>query len=552
MTRVAVIGGGISGLSAAFRLRELDPCIDVKVFEGAERIGGVLQTVARDGFLIEQAADGFQSQLPWGVNLCRRLGLDDELIGTAEQRRGVLVLRNGRLERIPEGFTLLSPARLWPMARTPLLSARGKLRLLMEAIVPPRREPDDESIADFAVRRLGRETYERIVQPLVTCIYGADPAELSLHALLSRFSEMERTYGSLMRGMRKAQGQQGRESCGTKPAGYVTLRGGMASLPEAIARRLPPGSVQPSSPIHWLAPTFDGGWRLWIGGENPRAVDADAVILATPAHRAARLLGEVDESLSQRLSNIEYTSTAVVSLAYRREHVKHPLDAYGLVVPLVEGRCVLSCSFSSEKYPDRAPDAHVLLRVVIGGACHSGLLRLPDDLLGDLGECEAASLLGIEAAPLFRDVVRHIAAVPQYRLGHQTLVQEIFTALERWPGLALAGNAYNGVGVPQCIQSGEQAAEQIAAQLTRQSITRPPLSAASGPAQPDRTESSGGSEPLHSGCNTLSPLDRDYRTRVYANTDLSPAAVGIAVANSSAQPLGRFTSRPANHERRVS
>ena len=504
MAHVTVIGGGISGLAAAFRLRELDPSIELTVFEAAGRIGGVLQTVARDGFLIEQAADGFQSQLPWGVDLCGRVGLGDELISTAEQRRGVLVLRNGRLERIPEGFSLLSPARFWPMARTPLLSARGKLRLLLEAIVPPRREPADESIGDFARRRLGRETYERIVQPLVTCIYGADPVELSLQALLPRFGQMERTYGSLMRGMRKAQGQQGRESARTKPAGYVTLRGGMAGLPEAIARRLPPGSVQPSSPIHWLAPAFNGGWRLWIGGENPRTVDADAVILATPAHRAARVLGEVDEVLSQRLSQIEYTSTAVVSLAYRREHVKHPLDAYGLVVPLVEGRCVLSCSFSSEKYSGRAPDAHVLLRVVIGGACHSGLLRLPDELLGDLGECEAASLLGIEAAPLFRDVVRHIGAVPQYRVGHQTLVKEIFTALERWPGLALAGNAYSGVGVPQCIHSGEQAAERIAAELRARSITSPSLSATAGCAGPDRTEDSGIAEPVSAALRAFS------------------------------------------------
>ena len=469
--RVVVVGGGITGLAAAHRLGELDPTIEVTLLEAGKRAGGVIHTIKRDGYLIEQSADNFITNVPWAVDLCRRIGLADQLIPTTSQKRNAMVVRGGRLVRVPAGFMLLAPARLWPLVTTPLLSPWGKLRLLAEYFVPRRKSSADESLASFTRRRLGREVFERIVQPLVGGIYAADPEQLSLRSTMPRFPEMEHRYGSLIRAARSHDPDliAGREESGARYGLFVTPREGLGSLVEAIGAKLPPGSVRLSSPVERISRDEDGTWIVKIArsaGER-NEIRCEAVIVATGAPAASALLGGLDSRLSADLGRIAYAGTSIVLLAFRRDQIAHPLDGFGFVVPACEKRRILAGSFSSVKFAGRAPDDMVLVRVFVGGACQSELADLPDDELRRIAADELRELLGTRGEPAFADVARWPRSMPQYHLGHRELVEAIETAAARLPGLALAGNAYHGVGIPSCIHSGEAAAERIAAELEK-------------------------------------------------------------------------------------
>ena len=466
--RVVVVGGGITALAAAHRLAELDPAIELTLLEAADRLGGVIQTVRRDDFLIEQSADNFITSAPSAVDLCRRIGIADELMETSSDNRGALVVHRGRLVRVPAGFMLLAPARIWPLLTTPILSPWGKLRLLAEYFVPRRQGSEDESLASFARRRLGREAFERIVQPLVGGIYAADPERLSLRATMPRFLQMERRFGSLIRAARAgAGGANQADESGARYGLFVTPRGGLSSLVEALAAKLPAGSICLNSPVERIVQGENGGWRVTISRQGGPTADVacDAVIVATGAPQAAGMLAELDRELAIELSRIAYAGTSIVSLAYRREQIEHPLDGFGFVVPATEKRRILAGSFSSIKFAGRAPQGTVLIRVFIGGACQGELANLPDETLKLIAVDELRSLVGTSGQPLFAAVARWPRSMPQYHLGHGELVAAIERRASHFHGLALAGNAYHGVGIPQCIASGETAAEQIAGGL---------------------------------------------------------------------------------------
>jgi oxygen-dependent protoporphyrinogen oxidase len=341
--------------------------------------------------------------------------------------------------------------------------------LLAEYFVPRRNDSSDESLASFARRRLGREAFERIVQPLVGGIYAADPEQLSLHATMPRFPEMERRYGSLIRAARSPDPDAGGRPAesGARYGLFVTPREGLGSLVEAIAAKLPPGSLRLSSPVERIDRDKDGTWIVTIaGGAGERhAIRCEAVIVATAAPAASAMLADVDASLAADLGRIPYAGTSIVLLAYRREQIEHPLDGFGFVVPACEKRRILAGSFSSVKFAGRAPQEMVLVRVFVGGVCQSKLADLPDDELRRIAVDELRELLGTRGEPAFADVARWPRSMPQYHLGHRALVEAIETASARLPGLALAGNAYHGVGIPSCIHSGEAAAERIAAEL---------------------------------------------------------------------------------------
>ncbi len=465
--RVVVIGGGISGLAAAHRLCELDPACQVTLLEAGSRLGGVLETARRDGFLIERSADNFITNVPWAVDLCRRVGLSDQLLPTRSEQRNAMVVHAGRLERVPQGFMLMAPARLGPLLATPILSPWGKLRLLGEYFVPRRTESEDESLASFARRRLGREAFERIVQPLVGGIYAADPERLSLTATMPRFVEMERRWGGLIRGARHERSSETADAtsdvAGARYGMFVAPRDGLASLVAAIAARLPEGSVRLGTRVESLSRGEQGGWVAKYSGNDGVAttLECDAVILAIGAPDAARLLEPIDNALAGELAAIEYAGTSIVSLAFRRDQVTHPLDGFGFVVPAIEKRPILAGSFSSVKFAGRAPQDTVLIRVFIGGALQSELAELDDHRLRQIALDELRSLIGARGEPLFADIARWPRSMPQYHLGHCQRVERIEAAVAHWPGLALAGNAYHGVGIPNCIHSGEMAAEEI-------------------------------------------------------------------------------------------
>jgi oxygen-dependent protoporphyrinogen oxidase len=356
----------------------------------------------------------------------------------------------------------MAPSRLWPILTSGVLSARGKLRLSLERFVPPRAGEPDESLASFVLRRVGREAYERLVQPLISSIYSGDPESMSLSATLPRFKEMETNHGSLWRAMRREEREGPRfESSGARYGQFVAPRGGLLRLVEGAARRLSPSSIRLHAPVETVCPLERGGWRVHVRGDHPRTLTVDGLVLAAPAFEAARLLWRHAPTASQALREIPYASCAVVALGYRCQQIGHPLDGFGFVVPRVEDRLILSCSFASRKYPGRAPDGSVLLRVFIGGALQAHLLRLSDDDLVELARLEVGELLDVRGEPLFTNVSRHHRALPQYRVGHIATIERIEADLQRFSTLALTGSAYRGVGIPHCVHSGEEAADRI-------------------------------------------------------------------------------------------
>jgi oxygen-dependent protoporphyrinogen oxidase len=412
-------------------------------------------------------------------------------------------VRRGKLVPVPAGFTMMQPARIWPMLTTRLLSWRGKLRLGLEYFIPRRRRaslagdytpahnPDrtapgandatvaaalaDESLASFARRRLGREAFERLVQPLVGGIYTADPEKLSVAATLPRFLEMEREYRSLMRAawqVRKSHARMKSHAPAERTSGarygmFVAPRRGMAQLVEAICGKLSIVDVRLRTPVERLERTAQGRWRvvtLSAGEASPGANEYDAVIVATPAHAAWRLLGPDAKLLAGELRAIAYAGSAIVSLGYRRSQIDHPLDGFGFVVPAVERRRILAASFASVKFPGRAPEDRVLVRVFLGGALQPEIIdRNNDSELERIARDELSELLGATGEPELATVARWQNAMPQYHVGHLDRVAHLEARAARLPGLHLAGSAYHGVGIAHCIHSGQRAAEGAAA-----------------------------------------------------------------------------------------
>ena len=395
--KIAVIGGGISGLAAAHRLSELDDTLDVTLFEGSGRLGGVLQTEQRDGFLIERSGDMFTTREPWALDLCRRIGLEDELIETDAQMRKAFIVRRGKLVSVPSGFSLMSPTRIWPMVTTPLLSVQGKMRLAWEYFAPAKKGDNDESLADFARRRMGCEAYERIIQPLIGGIYTADPEKLSMAATMSQFVELERRHGSVIRGTlaRQQSNKTEQNASGARYGMFLAPRNGMSRLVEAVAARLPQGCVRLNSSITELKRIEHDHWELRT---DRHAEHFDGVVVATPSGVAGKLLDSVAPALANDLRSIPHASATVVVLGYRRDQIDHPLNGFGFVVPIVEQRRILAGSFASVKFGGRAPEDSVLIRVFVGGANQPELVELADDDVLELVQQELADLIGAHSS----------------------------------------------------------------------------------------------------------------------------------------------------------
>jgi protoporphyrinogen/coproporphyrinogen III oxidase len=460
MLSVVVVGGGITGLAAAYRATELARErgieIDLKVIEARGRLGGTIATERVDGFLVEAGPDSFLSEKPWALALCRRLGVESKLVRTDDRFRKVFVWYRGRLHPLPDGFQLLAPTRLLPFAASSLFSWPGKLRMAADVLLP-RGGGDDESLGAFVRRRLGREALERVAQPLVAGIYTADPDELSLAATMPRFLETERRHRSIILGLRRAlraAPQPG--ASGARWSLFVTLADGMEALVCALAERLPDSSVVLRQRVASLERAA-GRWRV-VTTDGVR-LHADRVIVAGESHGAARLLRYVDPTLATLLGEIEYAGAATVSLGYRRAGVPHALDGFGFVVPRTERKSILAGTFSSVKYPGRAPEGHVLLRCFLGGALDARALDEDDAELVHRARMELGEALGITAEPVLSRIARWPASMPQYRVGHLARVETIERRALKLPGLHLAGGAYRGVGIADCVRSAEAAAE---------------------------------------------------------------------------------------------
>jgi oxygen-dependent protoporphyrinogen oxidase len=442
--RIAVLGGGIAGLSAALRARERGA--QVTLYEAASRLGGVVSTIHRDGFLIEEGPDSLITDKPAGTEQIERLGLGGELIGTRPEFRRSFVVSGKRLVATPDGFYLIGPADIAAFWKSRLMSVAGKARASLELFVPRRRRAaEDESLGSFVRRRFGREMLERVAQPMVGGIYGANPEELSLASTFPRFLEMEREHGSVIRGL-QARGRSAPRASGARYGLFATLRDGLSEWVAAFEGKV--GEVRLETRVTAIEPA----WRVRVGG----AVESyDAVIAALPAHVTARLVAAFDPLLGRDLDEIRYGSSVSVSMAFRESAFGRPLEGTGFVVPTIEEIPLLACTFASQKYEGRAPVGHALLRAFFGDAATGW-----NDFDTERHALEPlARLLHLKERPLFSVVSRHPRAMPRYRVGHAALVRRIEDKLVARPRLFLAGAGYHGVGTPDCVASGERAAE---------------------------------------------------------------------------------------------
>ncbi len=459
-----MIGAGIAGLTTAYRLRKLGEerglPIDLQILEASPRAGGTIETVVRDGLVMERGPDSLLTEKPRALELCREIGLGDRILPTSREHAGSLVYRDSRLLPVPDGLHLMAPSRLLPFLASPLLSWPGKLRVALEPFVPRRLDDEDETLADFVRRRLGNEALVRLAQPMVGGVYTADPEKLSLLATMPRFIEHERRFGSVIRGMvaqrRAREGGIG-GARGPRYDRFVALRDGLEELPKKLVALLPDGALRLGSPVSRIE-RVGNGWSV-IGTTD--TLSADAICVAAPAYTAATILGAFAPRIASELAEIEHASSATVNLVYRREDVGDPLRAFGFVVPAVERLPLIACTYTSRKYAGRSPEDQILLRAFVGGALFPEHLEADDDGMVSAVHACLARLLGIRARPVRAIVSRYSRAMPQYHVGHLARIERIETAMAAFPTLALAGNAYHGTGIPDCIASGDAAAERL-------------------------------------------------------------------------------------------
>jgi len=454
--RIVIIGGGISGLAAAHRITELNRSAHVTILEASDRVGGTIQTEHRDGFLLERGPDSFISEKPHALALAKRLGLESQLIPTNEEFRRSFIVRDGRLRAVPEGFQLLAPSRMLPFITSDIFSLAGKARMAAYLILPRKSTNGDESLASFVRRRLGQEALARMAQPMVGGIYTADPETLSLRATLPRFLDMEQKHRSLILAMLRQGREQKTGTSGARYSLFVSFERGMQVLVDALRTRIN-ADLRVRTRAQRIS--LDRGWRIYT--DQNEEIEADAVCLAVPAYVAASLLDDTHHRLAQELRRIKYASTATINFGYTRAAIKHPLNGFGFVVPLIENRSLIACTFSSVKFSGRAPDDQVLLRAFAGGALQPEIFALDEDLMAKRVEADLRELLEIRDDPRFIEVAKWERSMPQYEVGHLDRVSEIERLVDEVPSLALAGNAYRGAGIPDCIRSGEAAAESL-------------------------------------------------------------------------------------------
>jgi protoporphyrinogen/coproporphyrinogen III oxidase len=472
MPLVVIIGAGITGLAAAHHLNELNKdnkhSLKILLLEARDRAGGVIRTYQRDGYILEAGPDIFISEKPEALELAKRINIETRLIGTDPTNRRSFIALKGKLHSVPEGFHLMAPSRLWPFITSDIFSWSGKVRMAFDLILPKRvinpNSNDDETLAQFVRRRLGNEALVRMAQPMVGGIYTADPELLSLRATMPRFLDMEQKYRSLILALWKSRDKENEElqkgTSGARYSLFLSFDKGMQTLVDQLVSLLHENSLKLNTKV--ISMKLNNETNKWrITCEPDETIDADAVCLALPAYASAKLLRDFDSILADELNSIPYASTATINLAYKRDQINHPLNGFGFVVPAIEKRTILACSFSSVKFKGRAPEGHALLRAFVGGAMQPEMFDLDEELMIDAVRKDLKDLLGIKTAPLFTLVEKWPKSMAQYHVGHLSRIDRIRERLRHVPTLQLAGNAYNGAGIPDCIRSGTNAAEEI-------------------------------------------------------------------------------------------
>jgi protoporphyrinogen/coproporphyrinogen III oxidase len=474
--RIGIIGGGIAGLAAAYELekaRAAGQLLEYTLYEARPRLGGALASETVDGAVLELGPDSFLTEKPAAAELCRELGLGAELLPSNDAARRTWIVVKNRLVALPDGLMFLVPTKLLPTALTRLFSLRTKIKMGFELLHPPRAAECDESVAALVERHYGLEAVDRLADPLLSGIYGGDAAELSARTVLPRLVEMEKNYGSLTRGMlaahkkmRAARKSSAKNPSKTQNRGaapiFTALRGGMQQFVDALTARLDPASVRTGTPVSDIEKT-SAGWRVHACGA---AREFDALIMASPAWAAGVLLQHVDRELSEELSAIPYSSSITVNLVYDESKIGRLPEGFGFLVPVSEGRAMLACTFVHRKFLGRTAPGKAVFRAFLGGARREALLTESDEALVATVRREMAAILGTkvlaaEIEPQHVKVCRWRRAMAQYAVGHRERMQRIAARSATLPGLRMAGNAYDGIGIPDCIRLGRQAAREL-------------------------------------------------------------------------------------------
>jgi oxygen-dependent protoporphyrinogen oxidase len=463
MKRIAIVGGGISGLSAAYTIekkRQSGTPVQYVLFEPSARLGGVLVTDRVDGCLVEAGADSFLTEKPWAADLCCKIGLSDQLIGSNDSERKTYIVAKGKLVEMPDGLMFMVPTKIMPTVLSPLFSLRTKIHMAKEWFHPRRNAPEDETVAQMVERHYGSEMVELLADPLLCGIYGGDASQLSVRAVLPRFADMESKHGSLGRGLLKARKKAGPANVPARPV-FTSLKAGMQQIIDALVARLDADALNTSSLVQAVIREHDG-WTVSAGYQSDRF---DAVIIATPAHAAAALLQGADENLSRDLGGIQYSSSVTVTLGYDEKVRRSLPPGFGFLVPRSEGRRMLAATFVHNKFPHRAPDNRALVRCFLGGGRDEQIIQMSGEEILHIVRNELRQIITLNAEPLFTRVYKWKSAMAQYSVGHLERVQRIESRRQNLPGLALAGNGYNGIGVPDCVRSGTEAAGKILAEM---------------------------------------------------------------------------------------
>jgi protoporphyrinogen/coproporphyrinogen III oxidase len=470
MKRIAIIGGGISGLSAAYTIdekRRSGTPVQYMLFESSPRLGGVLVTDRVDGCLVEAGPDSFLTEKPWAADLCRKIGLGDQLIGSNDSERKTYILAKGKLVEMPDGLMFMVPTKIMPTILSPLFSVRTKMRMAAEWFHPPHKAAHDETVAEMVERHYGSEMVDLLADPLLSGVYGGEASQLSVRAVLPRFADMESKHGSLGRAMlvsrKNARGKMGAPANAPARSLFTSLKDGMQQMVDALVARLDKKALKTSSPVQSVI-RQDDGWTICAGYQTDHF---DAVIVAAPAHAASAVLETADETLARDLGGIQYSSSVTVTLGYDEKVRRSLPPGFGFLVPRSAGNRMLAATFVHNKFPHRAPENRAIVRCFLGGARDEQILEASETEILEIVRGELRQIVGIalEAEPLFARVYKWKSAMAQYSVGHLERLKRIDALCQKLPGLALAGNGYNGIGVPDCVRSGAEAAGKILAAM---------------------------------------------------------------------------------------
>jgi oxygen-dependent protoporphyrinogen oxidase len=464
MKRIAIIGGGISGLTAAYTIdekRRSGTPVEYVLFESSPRLGGVLVTDHVDGCLVEAGPDSFLTEKPWAADLCGKIGLGDQLIGSNDSERKTYIVAKGKLVVMPDGLMFMVPTKIMPTVMSPLFSWRTKIRMAAEWFHPPRKASEDETVADMVKRHYGSEMVELLADPLLSGVYGGEASGLSVRAVLPRFADMESKHGSLGRAMLSARKKMaGAAKAPPRPL-FSSLKEGMQQMVDALVARLDAASLRTSSPVQSLIPQ-DDGWTVAAGYQSDHF---DAVIIAAPAHAAAAVLQSADENLARELASINYSSSVTLTLGYDEKVRRSLPPGFGFLVPRSAGHRMLAATFVHNKFPHRAPENRAIVRCFLGGARDEAILGSTEDQILAIARADLRQIIGLTAEPIFTRVYKWKSAMAQYSVGHLERLQRIEALRLKIPGLALAGNGFNGIGVPDCVRSGTEAATKVLSEL---------------------------------------------------------------------------------------